>query len=220
MSNDGGIDGIRLRPLAESLSEGAHLRRIDHHDRQLRRCQASRNHCLKTAGSFDRDDARSKSLQSLRQSLDPGAIAINDKTFATRANAYIQTILGNVDADHGGVHLIPSLRKRARCAAQATVRVRWNGGRRPMLTHGLGVPQGLRSSARHRTGHLSRCSDSRLTRGPLRDSERPGSSCGVTDSRAILSPAERPPHPDLLPAQRGEGGGCAARMVMFRGITI
>jgi hypothetical protein len=40
-------------------------------------------------------------------------------------------------------------------AALATVRVRWNGGRRPLLSHGLGVPKTLRSPIRHRTRHYS-----------------------------------------------------------------
>ncbi len=47
-----------------------------------------------------------------------------------------------------------------------------------------------------------RSSEARV-RGPVRDSERRESSGGVADGHATLSPAETPPHPDLLPA-RGE----------------
>ena len=44
-----------------------------------------------------------------------------------------------------------------RIAAQATVRVRWNGGRRPTLRHGLQGPRVRRSPVRHRTDNASRC---------------------------------------------------------------
>jgi len=69
---------------------------------------------------------------------------------------HIELIFRNVYADNGGVHPVPSLRKRASLAAQATVRVRWNGGRRPLLTGGLGGPEGRRSSTSHRTGYYAR----------------------------------------------------------------
>jgi hypothetical protein len=39
---------------------------------------------------------------------------------------------------------------------QATVRVRWNGGRRHRLTHGLQRPRALRPFTRHRTTNASR----------------------------------------------------------------
>ena len=51
-----------------------------------------------------------------------------------------------------------------------------------------------------------RSSEARV-RGPLRDSERCGSSVGVADSAANLSPAERPPHPDLLLRLRAQRFG-------------
>src|SRR5580658_33087 len=79
MSNDGGVDRIRLRSLAEGLGEGAHLRRIDHHDRQVSRYQASGNNRLKTPRSLNPDDARSKSRQPFSQSLDPGALRSTTK---------------------------------------------------------------------------------------------------------------------------------------------
>ena len=53
----------------------------------------------------------------------------------------VELVLRDVDADGDGIHLVPSLSKRASHAAQATVRVRWNDGRRPSLTHGLDHPR-------------------------------------------------------------------------------
>ena len=50
----------------------------------------------------------------------------------------------------------------------------------------------------------------RRVRGPLRDSELRGSSNSVSDIPAILNPADRPPHPTLLPA-RGEKEERAAK---------
>src|SRR6202007_1206829 len=61
----------------------------------------------------------------------------------------VQAVLGNVDTDNDGVHLFPSLSKRARWAALATVRVRWNDGRRPTLGYGIHSPRMTRYSARH-----------------------------------------------------------------------
>src|SRR5215211_8591975 len=83
-----------------------------------------------------------------------------------RKHVNVELVLRDVDADDDGVHPVPSLSKRASHAAQGTVRVRWNDGRGPSLTHGLDHPRGLRSRARHRTGQNSRSSDSRLTRAP------------------------------------------------------
>src|SRR5262249_28275175 len=72
-------------------------------------------------------------------------------------------VLRNVDSNIDRVHLNPSLRKRARIAAQATVRVRWNDGRSTVLRNGLASPRMTRSSVRHRTGNDSRFGDSHLT---------------------------------------------------------
>ena len=86
-------------------------------------------------------------------------------------------------------------------------------------------------------GEVERAERARV-RGPLRNSERRGSSGCVTDSHATLSPAERPPHPDLLlrlrahalrrtrtrrsspserrrAARRGEGAERAARTIFL-----
>ena len=58
-----------------------------------------------------------------------------------------------LDADNATVfHGNPSLRKRARDAAHATVRVRWNDGRATLLRNELRRPRVSRSTRRHRAG--------------------------------------------------------------------
>ena len=82
-----------------------------------------------------------------------------------RVRGDVEAVPGDVDADMKSVHLIPSLRKRASLrAAQATVRVRWNGGRRPSLTHGLTSPRRFRSFARHRKIQSTRSRQRQVTR--------------------------------------------------------
>src|SRR5205807_415135 len=73
--------------------------------------------------------------------------ACDREVFAGGTDRHVQPVLGDVDTDKGGVHAVPSLRKRASLAAQATVRVQWNDGRGALLSHGLAVPQGNRSPA-------------------------------------------------------------------------
>jgi hypothetical protein len=48
----------------------------------------------------------------------------------------VQPILGDINPDKTFFHLHPSLQMRARLAARATVRVRWNNGRGTMLRDG------------------------------------------------------------------------------------
>jgi len=50
-------------------------------------------------------------------------------------------------------------------AAQATVRVQWNGERGPRLSNGLGIPEGHRSHTRHRLRHCTRNGAFQVTRG-------------------------------------------------------
>jgi len=52
-------------------------------------------------------------------------------------------------------------------AAQATVRVQWNGERGPRLSNGLGIPEGHRSHTRHRLRHCTRNGAIQVTRGRL-----------------------------------------------------
>src|SRR5271165_5618218 len=105
---------------------------------------------LVAAGRFEAHDRHPKLAEPVLQLLEPRLGARDHEPFARWANPNVQFVLGDVDSDNDRVHPIPSLRKRARLAAQATVRVRWNGGRRPSLLHGLVVPKGARSFVRHR----------------------------------------------------------------------
>ena len=134
------VDGIALGALAKRLRKRSHLRRIDHRHRQSGSRQARRHHRLKAAGRFDRHRARRQRPQPLRQLSDPRSRARYRKPLLARPHMHVQPILRHINSDIDRVHLIPSLRNRASQAAQATVRVRWNGGRRPSLIHGLDVP--------------------------------------------------------------------------------
>jgi len=160
----GGIDRIGLGALAERLREGPYLGRIDYHHRQAGAGKTRGDYGLEASGGLDRHQLDRERLQPFDQLVDPGTRAADDKALASRAHRNVQPVLRYIDANINRVHLIPSLRKRARQAAQATVRVRWNGRRRPSLSHGLGVPQVTRSPACHRTAKLSRFGNVQVTR--------------------------------------------------------
>ena len=84
------------------------------------------------------------------------AVARHRKGFPARPHMHIKPVLRYVNPNKNLVHLYPSLRNRARLAAHATVRVRWNGGRSPVLRYGLQGPRMRRSPVRHRIGQLNR----------------------------------------------------------------
>ena len=66
----------------------------------------------------------------------------------------VQPILRDIDPDDGGVfHGDPSLLKRARDAALATVRVHRNDGGATVLRNGLERPRVRRSPLRHRAAY-------------------------------------------------------------------
>jgi len=71
-----------------------------------------------------------------------GGGPVHGERFSRWADRHIQAVFGNIDTNDDGVHLVPSLHKRASRAALATVRVRWIGGRGSLLWNGLGVPEG------------------------------------------------------------------------------
>jgi len=155
--DDGGVDRIGLGAFAERLCVVADLRGIDDDDRQAGARQARGDDRLEAAGRFHRDQDRRERLQSDDELRETFAVAGDRKRLAAGMDMHIQPILRHVDADVLSVHPIPSLRNRASLrAAQATVRVRWNGGQRPSLSHGLGVPQGRRSLVRHRSHNYDR----------------------------------------------------------------
>ena len=154
--NHFGVDRIGLGALTDGLGEVTNLCRIDDGQRQ----RGTRNRCrrnrLKAAGGFDRNQPRRKPLQPLDQLLQAFAVTRDRKSLPAWPYMHIQTVLRDIDANIDRVHLHPSLRNRARSAAQATVRVRWNGGRGAALRSGLQCPKVNRSPVRHRIGQPSR----------------------------------------------------------------
>ena len=76
---------------------------------------------------------RQQLLDQCGQSL---AVAFDMKRLALRQNMNVEAVLGDIDTDIN-THRFPSLQNRAALfAAQATVRVRWNGGRKTELPTG------------------------------------------------------------------------------------
>lgn len=135
---------------------GAHLRRIDDEHRQSGCGQSGNRQHLEAAGRFQRNRINTNAFEPLGQFIDAGMVVADGKDLFLRQDRNIQALFRNVDPNNN-LHLIPSLPNRALLsqAALATVRVQWNGGRRPRLSHGLGVPKVHRSSIRHRNRHYS-----------------------------------------------------------------
>jgi hypothetical protein len=158
--DDKGIDGIALGPLADRLREVPHLRRIHHRQRQPGSSNCRRHDRLKATGRLYGDQRRRERPQPLDQLFQTLAVPCNPEGFSARQRMNVQPVLRNVNANKDRVHLHPSLRNRARVAAPATVRVRWNGGRSPALRNGLFGPRMTRSPVRHRTGQSNRFGDS------------------------------------------------------------
>src|SRR5581483_10125936 len=122
---------------------------------------------------------------------------------------HVQPIFRHIDTDKDRVHLNPSLRNRASAAARATVRVRWNDGRIPVLRNGLMGPRTRRSSVRHRVGQISRSGAIRLTRMRRREvGIRSRSVLAAIDQRALLDPRHHLAKlgTDLLDRMLGELG--------------
>ena len=92
----------------------------------------------------------------------------------------------------GLVHGDPSLSKRARGAAPATVRVRWKGGRGARLTDGLRRPGGGRTPARHRDPQSIRVAEIQVTRGNGQDPTPPW-AIGANVAPALAFPFTRAP---------------------------
>ena len=134
--------------LPSAPAKGADLGRVDDDDGQAGLGEARDHDGLEASGRLKPDRLGSHCAQPLDQRGDAFGVARDIEAVVRATNVHVEAILGNVDTDDGGdgVHCLPSLRKRASLAAQATVRVQWNGERGPMLTHGLGVPEGRRAS--------------------------------------------------------------------------
>jgi hypothetical protein len=126
-----------------------HLRRIDHDDGKPGAAQPGDDHRLEAARRLDRNERRRKLPQPRDQGFEPFAVARDGEGRPRRARMNIQTILRHVDADIKLFHHDPSLPKRARLAAPATVRVlQWINGRGAKLRPGLESPRMRRSPAR------------------------------------------------------------------------
>ena len=155
-----GIDRIGLGPFAERLREVAHLRRVDNHQRQLRSTNRRRHYRLKPPGRLHCNQHRCHDPQPIDQRLQAFAVSTDCKRRPVWTHVHIQPVLRHIDADECLSHGDPSLRKRARFAAQATVRVRWNDRRGPSLRNGLECPRMIRSPVRHRASYPNQFGDS------------------------------------------------------------
>lgn len=166
VSNHGSVDRIGLGTLPQGVGESSHLRRVDDHNRQACAGEPGCHGSLEPSGRLEPDCFWQQRLQPFDQRHDAFGVARNTEAVLATAHMDIKPVLRDVDADDdsGGVHPVPSLRKRASLAAQATVRVQWTGERRPLLPYGLKGPKRGRSHARHRTGHYARCSANQVTR--------------------------------------------------------
>src|SRR5262249_15632538 len=89
-----------------------------------------------------------RTLRRATRSSSPAPV--RGKIFTTWTHGNIEAVLRYIDTNGDLLHGDPSLSKRARGAAPATVRVRWNGGRGAKLSNGLRGPKVRRTPARHR----------------------------------------------------------------------
>src|ERR1043165_4739565 len=147
-----------------------HLLGVHHHDWKARRTESRNNHALEAAGGLYCNGCKLEFRETLNKLFDPIAVARKLEALALRMDVNVERILGNVDTNKqlpvlsGGGHLIPSLSKRASLAAQATVRVRWNGRGITKLRSGLVSPRVRRYPLRHRCIYYTRCSNIQVTR--------------------------------------------------------
>ncbi len=128
VGDDAGIDRIGLGPLAERLGEAADLGRVHHRHGEPCGREARRHHRLVSAGRFHRHGRGGKRDEPGHEPVEPLRVPRDRKRLTGWPHRDIQPVLRHINADHDGVHPVPSLRKRASLAAQATVRVRWNDG--------------------------------------------------------------------------------------------
>src|SRR4030088_2579534 len=160
VGNDGCVNRVGFGPLAERLGKVAYLRRIHHHQRQTCPRHRRRHDRLEATGGLHSDQLRRERTQPLNQLFQAFAVARDRKGLPAREDVHIQPGLRHIDANIDRVHLHPSLRNRARVAAPATVRVRWNGGGGAALWSGRHSPRTRRSPVRHRAWHYNRLGDS------------------------------------------------------------
>src|SRR5262249_22503423 len=160
-----GIDWVGLGALADSFRESPDLCRIGDYDRQACRREGRNGDGLEAAGCLDDDEVGLQHFETRYEVVEPGTSARDSEKHTTWTHGNIEVALRNVDTNGDLLHGDPSLSKRARGAAPATVRVRWNGGRGARLTDGLGRPGGRRTPARHRASLARRVGEIKITRG-------------------------------------------------------
>src|SRR5262249_15540329 len=105
---------------------------------------------LEAAGCLDQDEVGLQHLETRYEVVEPDAGARDSEKLTTWTHGNIEGVLRNVDTNGDLLHGDPSLSKRARGAAPATVRVRWNSGRGARLRNGLRRPGVRRTPARYR----------------------------------------------------------------------
>src|SRR5690606_4933847 len=148
-------------------------------------------------------DARERA-QPLHQRLHAGFVIAHGKALAPRMHMHIQPCLAHIDT-YGDLHLVPSLPKRARSAAPATVRDRWIDAGRPMLSSGLRCPRGTRATPHHRGTILTRCCRLQVTRGDAPPTEPRFAFPSLGFARAVWQTPNRA-NP-FSPARGGERPG-------------
>ena len=162
--DDLGIERIGLGQPSGGAREVADLPRVDNGQGQAGGGDRGGDRYLEPAGGFQHDELQRHAAEPLGESCQAFAIARHGKSFSRRAQVHIEAILRDIDADKVLLHLHPSLPMRARSAAQATVRVRWNDGWGTRLCDGLLRPRHDRAPIRHRTSQLTPRRQPRHTR--------------------------------------------------------
>jgi hypothetical protein len=101
----------------------AHLRRVDHHQRQAGSGQSGRCHRLKAAACLKGDQHRQERVQFGNQFIKTLAVARHGKGFPRGMHVHIEPILRDINADIDLFQGDPALLNRAHWAARATGRV-------------------------------------------------------------------------------------------------
>src|SRR5262245_48442919 len=156
VGNHAGIDRVRLRALTDGFGQGPDLCRFGDCDWQVGRREGRNSDGLEAARCLDHDEVRLQHLETRDEIVEPSASAWDSEKLTTWTHGNIEAVLRYVDTNGDLLHGDPSLSKRARSTAPATVRVRWNARRGARLTDGLGRPGGRRTPARHRASLVRR----------------------------------------------------------------
>jgi hypothetical protein len=143
-------------PACPANGRRPNLRRIDHHDWQASGPQAGRHHALEPARRLHRNHRRRQRPQPRDQLVDARRVTAHRERLAGRQQVHIQPGLRLVNATRLSSFSHPCLNGLRLRPRGATVRVRWNGGRRPRLRDGLDHPMASRATDRHRAWHSTR----------------------------------------------------------------